>query len=252
MRRRDRDTIFRRGTSGAWGVAMFILLALAALAGLVAFASFVWLLVVAFKTHVGWGLALLFLPLAPIVFAVKHWHAAKKPFLLNLGGSVACFALFFAAGGMAVKTAADMAAASAAMGDGSLSAEAAVSDAVADEGAANDSGSGSEPVESEPAPVESDANAGLEPSSPSMAPIEASMAAPAPRPKRIHGEISVDDIDERHVGNALRVVSRSGMNTLAVLTGVSRNELTFEREVGGGTFEFVLQRDEIESITSIE
>jgi hypothetical protein len=37
-----------------------------------------------------------------------------------------------------------------------------------------------------------------------------------------------------------------------VLTGVSRNELTFEREVGGGTFEFVLQRDEIESITSIE
>jgi len=229
---------------------MLLLLALAALAGLVAFASFVWLLVVAFKTHVGWGLAVLFLPLAPIVFAIKHWQASKKPFLLNLGSSVASLTLFFAAGGVAVMTAAGMAAESAAMGEPSSDMLATPDpEEIADDVAEADPGNVEEPA---PAPAPSKA-VGLEPSSPSMEAIEATLAVPtAPRPRRIHGEIAVDQIDQSHVGNPLRVASRSGLNTLAVLTAVSPSELTFEREVGGGTIEFVLRRDEIESVTSIQ
>jgi len=232
---------------------MLLLLALAALAGLVAFASFVWLLVVAFKTHVGWGLAVLFLPLAPIVFAIKHWQASKRPFLLNLGSSLASLTLFFAAGGVAVMTAAGMAADSAAMGDPSSDQLAPqVSEEVAEDVAVTDSASARGPDASGPTPAPSEGVAGLEPSSPSMESIEATLAVPTPRQRRIHGEISVDQIDDSHVGNALRVVSRSGTNTLAVLTAVSPSELTFAREVGGGTIEFVLRRDEIESVTSIQ
>ena len=232
---------------------MLLLLALAALAGLVAFASFVWLLVVAFKTHVGWGLAVLFLPLAPIVFAIKHWQASKRPFLLNLGSSLASLTLFFAAGGVAVMTAAGMAADSAAMGDPSSDQLAPqVSEEVAEDVAVTDSASARGPDASGPTPAPYEGVAGLEPSSPSMESIEATLAVPTPRQRRIHGEISVDQIDDSHVGNALRVVSRSGTNTLAVLTAVSPSELTFAREVGGGTIEFVLRRDEIESVTSIQ
>ena len=54
---------------------------------LVALGGGIWLLVKAFQTSVGWGLAVFFLPFANIVFAVKHWEVAKKPFLLSLAGA---------------------------------------------------------------------------------------------------------------------------------------------------------------------
>ncbi|PWT99924.1 MAG: hypothetical protein C5B53_04745 [Candidatus Melainabacteria bacterium] len=46
----------------------------------------IWLLVIAFRTHVGWGLAFLFIPFAAIAFVVTHWSTARKPFLCLLGG----------------------------------------------------------------------------------------------------------------------------------------------------------------------
>jgi hypothetical protein len=48
----------------------------------------IWLLVAAFKTSVGWGLASLFIPFAALVFVFKHWDVAKKPFLIQIGGIV--------------------------------------------------------------------------------------------------------------------------------------------------------------------
>jgi len=43
--------------------------------------SFVWLLVVAFRKHIGWGLAVLLLPpLMSVAFTVTHWRAARIPF----------------------------------------------------------------------------------------------------------------------------------------------------------------------------
>ncbi len=49
------------------------------------FVGYIWLLVRAFKVSTGWGLGVMFLsPIAAIVFAVKHWESAKKPFALYL------------------------------------------------------------------------------------------------------------------------------------------------------------------------
>lgn len=59
----------------------FILLGLAAL---VSVGAGVWLLVLAFQKRVWWGLAVLFLPLAHIVFTILEWKVAKRPFLLSL------------------------------------------------------------------------------------------------------------------------------------------------------------------------
>ncbi len=61
---------------------------------LVALASSVWFLVVAFQRSVWWGLAVFFLPLANLVFLFCAWAEAKRPFLLGLG-SVALFAVGF-------------------------------------------------------------------------------------------------------------------------------------------------------------
>ena len=53
--------------------------------GLIGFAAWVWLLVVAFRAGIGWGLLILLLSwtwVPVIIFAVRHWEAAKRPILL--------------------------------------------------------------------------------------------------------------------------------------------------------------------------
>jgi hypothetical protein len=78
------------------------LMALGALLGLVAFVGSIWLVVVAFrKGGMLWGFLTLFVPFANIVFAVKFWPDAKKPFLTSFVPGVACGFCFFLAGGMA-------------------------------------------------------------------------------------------------------------------------------------------------------
>ena len=64
------------------------------LLSIVSLVGFVWLCVLAFRQHIGWGLAVFFLsPIAAIVFAIKHWQESKKPFLIYAGSTVGFFAL---------------------------------------------------------------------------------------------------------------------------------------------------------------
>jgi len=42
------------------------------------------ILIVAFKTHIGWGLASLFIPFVGLVFVAMHWQETKTPFLRGL------------------------------------------------------------------------------------------------------------------------------------------------------------------------
>jgi hypothetical protein len=45
-----------------------------------------WLIVEAFREHVGWGLAVLLLPIATLAFLVHAWQRAKQPFLYQIYG----------------------------------------------------------------------------------------------------------------------------------------------------------------------
>ncbi|HEC12346.1 MAG TPA: DUF308 domain-containing protein [Acidiferrobacteraceae bacterium] len=57
----------------------------AGLFGIVVLVSFIWLVVVAFKRHLGWGFAVLLLsPIAAIIFAIMYWREAKYPFLIYI------------------------------------------------------------------------------------------------------------------------------------------------------------------------
>jgi hypothetical protein len=58
--------------------------------------GFVWLVVVAFRKHIGWGFGVLLLPpLMSIAFVVTHWRAARIPFALFVFGTVLQIAALF-------------------------------------------------------------------------------------------------------------------------------------------------------------
>ena len=57
-------------------------------------AAGIWLLVLAFRENLLWGLAMLFVPIAGLAFVFRHWDVSKKPFLMNL-----CAWLFLLLGG---------------------------------------------------------------------------------------------------------------------------------------------------------
>jgi len=57
--------------------------------GLVALVGGIWLLVLAFKESLVWGLVCFFCPIVSLYFAITRWEKAKKPFLIEVGGIVA-------------------------------------------------------------------------------------------------------------------------------------------------------------------
>jgi len=79
---------------------MAIITTLLVIGGLIGFVAWVWLVVTAFRTGVGWGLAILLLSwtwVPVIIFAVRHWQATKRPILLwGLGFSFSLVAYLIA------------------------------------------------------------------------------------------------------------------------------------------------------------
>lgn len=70
-------------------------IALLVILSIISLIAWVWLLVVAFKEHVMWGLGVFFLsPILAIVFAIMHWQEAKKPFLIYIITTVLLLGLY--------------------------------------------------------------------------------------------------------------------------------------------------------------
>ncbi|SDY72332.1 hypothetical protein SAMN04487939_105194 [Lysobacter sp. yr284] len=76
-------------------------MALVILGCAVGLAGALWLLALAFREHIGWGVgALLFAPVLAL-FAVLHWDRAQTPALLNLAGlALAAIGVFMGAAPM--------------------------------------------------------------------------------------------------------------------------------------------------------
>jgi hypothetical protein len=71
-------------------------LILSSILGMVAlFVGEIWLLVVAFSDSVLWGFLVLCVPCAQLVFAIKNWPAARKPFLLQVASLFPIFVVPF-------------------------------------------------------------------------------------------------------------------------------------------------------------
>ena len=70
------------------------------LTGLVLVIAWIWLLVQAFMEHFLWGLAVLFIPMAYIVFAALNWSKSSRPFLLGLAATAALVVELLITGGV--------------------------------------------------------------------------------------------------------------------------------------------------------
>jgi hypothetical protein len=60
---------------------MYLGMALAGLAGIGMLVFMIQILILAFKTSIGWGLGSLLIPFVILVFTIKYWDQAKTPFL---------------------------------------------------------------------------------------------------------------------------------------------------------------------------
>jgi hypothetical protein len=206
------------------------------LAMLLLFASSVfgiWMLVIAFRTGVLWGLAVLFVPFAVLVFAITHWDECKKPFLLQLGTSVAAFMLIFLTVGAAVGEAADMA---------------------AEEQARMSASEKSQDVDWE-----------KELSKPSSAPAEPYAGVRAPLPTRPAPSVRVTQEPRRtlpggkiqlgrareYLGERVRVTAHDGRTMQGDLIDVSGDRLIIEKELSAGFFSFDVARSEVRSLELI-
>jgi len=67
---------------------------------LLSIVGWIWLLVVAFKKSVWWGLGSLLIPFVSLIFAIMNWQVAKKPFLIQLAGVVLCVVAYMNSPGL--------------------------------------------------------------------------------------------------------------------------------------------------------
>ena len=61
---------------------------LMAVGWLIAAIGSIWIIVIAFKESVLWGLGSIFIPFVILIFVFTHWNDTKKPFLISIGGMV--------------------------------------------------------------------------------------------------------------------------------------------------------------------
>ncbi|WP_309397251.1 hypothetical protein [Cerasicoccus maritimus] len=61
-----------------------VALILMAIGGLIALIFGIQLLIIAFKTHILWGLGYIFVPFCSLVFIIMYWDDCKSPFLKSL------------------------------------------------------------------------------------------------------------------------------------------------------------------------
>lgn len=227
-----------------------ILVLLGVLAAIVSTVFSIWLVVIAFRKHVLWGLASLFLPFAAIVFAVKYWQESRKPFLYGIGTGIAATVLFVAAAvvgagaaskhlaeGMNQEFAQEMAKMQAEMEAASRTAPA-------------------EPVSPEPAPDASP--------DPAPAPVPVSLPAdvlktagkfvvdgfaydPLQVTKDGYVPVSLREAPSA-VGRFSKVVSKDGQTHRGQLVRADGSGVELERSLGGGTVSYRVSAGKIESI----
>jgi hypothetical protein len=212
-------------------------------------AAGVWLLVLAYRQHVGWGLACTFVPFAVVAFAFRYWEEAKRPFALGIVG----FAVTVVAGlGYSASKV------NQGLGEyGSLGAPmdeasrplSAIVDPVAGLGAET-------PADDEdPAPVEQDPDdIEIEPAPTPLedAPLE-DEEEPEPRPEEVPTRVQ----DHRRgvavpvsalggmIGELVQVHLSSGERRSVRIESVSDTAVVVRQRVGGGSIVFPIELDHI-------
>lgn len=227
------------------------------LIGLVSLVAWVWLVVVAFKRSVGWGIAVLLLsPIAPVVFAVKYWQESKKPFLICVGSVTASLAMVVVMltfmGGFAMT---NMAKQMSAGEVGEAEVAAFMEELTPEEREELQQTRQAMRVEDV---GEGDTSTGPASSAdgPATRPIQRAVETPEPEPvetasvRKQRDIVPLSDV-AKHVGKMLRVVGEDGRTFRGRLVTDDGDELIFEKSFSSGTMAVSWKKSEILSLHKI-
>ncbi len=251
------------------------------LLGLVSLVAYVWLVVVAFKRSVGWGIGVLLLsPISAIIFAVKYWQESKKPFLIYIGSISASIAMVFAMfafmGGFAMMSLASK------MSEGEVGeAEVAAfmeqqTDRMEESGQLSEeereqlqqvrrrqlqqmtssrdeatpgTTSGSDQPSTNPTPVQSQPQT-RQPLPPVAEAPELQNTGPAATGPRTRDLVRMSEVS-RYVGQMLRIVTEDGRSFKGRLVAANGNELMFEKRISSGMITVPWDKSEIQSLYKV-
>jgi len=235
--------------------------------GLIGLASFIWIVVVAFQTHILWGLACLFLPFATLVFAVLNWDRAAKPFFAHLASSLLAFALAWSYVGsylnsldtetmqlqaenvQGVQQAIQQRVQRGQMTEREAKEEMRLVVMAAMKGQSYQPSFMSETTEETGPRVEAEPGSQLDPAAPDAdneppIPREEENPAPAPAPKPRLVQTYVTKNPHRaaaDIGKSVRVTTSNGLNRAGALVEVSaKGELIVEQRIHGGQVRFTV------------
>ncbi len=209
-------------------------------------------LIAAFREGALWGLAVLFLPLAPLIFLVSYWDQAKKGFLIQLGGAGLLLLGAFTLGGATPDSSEVF---------GSLEEPTSGSElrGVSTQRRSRPESFNIEVDSSDEfLPTESGTGASTlpeidGPSAPSSRrpPASSSRRPPASSSRRpATVGLSIESV-ENYIGRKLRFTKTNGKVIEGKLIGVDVDRITIEERVGGGKWSFSLEKSSIARIEPI-
>lgn len=223
--------------------------------GLIAFAAFVWLLVVAFRQSALWGvLVFLLSPISAVLFAVKYWDEARKPFLAYAGSIAGCIVLAVIMIGFVGAPMVQMAAQ---MNEGEVGQDEAVE--VMEETMDRMETTGMLDAEDKAElgemrgvldPMKEDAQETDPAEGVKVALLETESdpeSALTARSNRPGDKVSIREI-ENFVGERLRVVTEDGVEFVGAYIGRSGDELEFAKNLSAGTFAVHYRPDDLRSL----
>jgi hypothetical protein len=227
---------------------MGFLFLLVMLLSLVSSVAFIWLLVLAFRESVLWGLGVLFVPFFFIFFAIKYWDGAKRPFLIYTGSAVTMVIVFVAMGGMMIGSAAAAA-----------SEEMTFSAGAAPAISSGESSSAAQPPRSVPQPAGAPSAATQQRELPGMPSVRGpvySSSSDLVAAASSQGALSYNEIPVRQAGNyvgqSMRIHGTDGTDTHGRLKSAEADVLVFERHLGSGTFAFEVPKNEIQTLKVLD
>ncbi len=207
-----------------------------------------WLLILAFRENIGWGLACLFIPFAALAFVLKYWEESKKPFLYSLASTT--MAVIGVVGYSVSTVNADLAGYTDLGGSASTDSRplSAVFDAV--------------PIYS-PDPIEDDDTKpvyDVEPEAPEVnfelpqvedpQPAEAPAVEDAPSRRRERGVVVPVSELETLVGELVQLVLTSGQRMSVRVEAVDEQAAHVRHRVGGGSVAYTIELDQIAEVRS--
>ncbi len=230
------------------------------LVSLLALGSFIWLVVIAFKQRVLWGvLVLLLSPIAAVVFGITCWRAAKKPFLAYLvslvAGVGAAGYAFVALGGSQMVDVAQR------VEQGQYSEQEAMAFIEQTMGDMEDSGMLSDEDQRELDRMqemfeeikqgsESPAIGHYEENEPPEDITATEEVEPEPETAAVRYAYRDVDVAELvpYVRNPVKVTTRDGRQHQAILLSMNADRITLQKKISGGKFDFEILTSKIARI----